>query len=50
MFVFRTVISTLIVLEMVTFVFSALKSSRNGKIVSMVMFILNALSIIAIWG
>lgn len=50
MYAYKVVTTTLLILEMVSLIFSGLKSSKNGKVVSMAFFLLSGMAIVAIWG
>lgn len=50
MYVFRVVVTTLMVIEMAILLMSGLKSGKSGKVVSMAMFALTGMGIVAIWG
>ena len=50
MFAYRVMVTTLMGLEMVTLILSGLQCEKKGKIVSILMFLVLGMGIIAIWG
>lgn len=50
MYAYKVVTTTLMILLIVSLVFSGLKSKKGGKLVCMVMMIITGMGIVAIWG
>lgn len=50
MYAFKVFVSTIVIILMLTMFYIYFKSDKNGKTVSMVLAMVYALSIVAIWG
>lgn len=50
MYAFKVMVTTLLLILIGTLTYSGVKSTGSEKYVSMVMIIIEALSIVAIWG
>lgn len=50
MYAFKVMVTTLMLILIGILVYSGLKAKGNGKSVSLIMIVIEALGIIAIWG
>lgn len=50
MFAFKVMVSTLVIVLMIFLIVSGTKSNESGQKIAAILVLVNALSVIAIWG